>query len=52
MQKLEILEELDEKTLNIKINGSLKKVLEHYKESLIINGRRAMSKLIFYLIFI
>ena len=51
-QKLEILEEFDEITLKIKINESLNKMLEYYKESYLINGNRIISKLILYLIFI
>ena len=50
--KLEILEEIDEITLNIKINESLNKMLEYYKESYLINGNRVISKLFLYLIFI
>ena len=50
--KLEILEELDEITLKIKINESLNKMLEYYKESYLINGKRLVSKLILYLIFL
>ena len=50
--KLEILEEFDEITLKIKINESLNKMLEYYKESIQINGNRLTSKLILYLIFI
>ena len=51
-QKLEILEELDEKILKIKINVGLNKILKYYKENILINGNRAVSKLIFYLIFV
>ena len=50
--KLEILEELDEKTLMVKINESLKKMLEYYKERILNNGNRVLSKLILYLIFV
>ena len=50
--KLEILEEFDEITLMIKINESLNKMLEYYKESILINGNSVASKLILYLIFI
>ena len=50
--KLEILEELDEITLKIKINESLNKMLEYYKESYLINGNRVISKLILYLMFL
>ena len=48
--KLEILEEFDEITLKIKINESLNKMLEFYKESILINGNKVVSKLILYLI--
>ena len=50
--KLEILEEFDEITLRIKINETLNKMLEYYKETIIINGNRGASKLILYLIFV
>ena len=43
-RKLEILEECDEITLNKKINESMNKMLEHYKENYSINGNRIMSK--------
>ena len=51
-QKLEILEEFDEITLKIKINETLNKMLEYYKESYQINRNRVVSKLILFLIFI
>ena len=50
--KLEILEEFDEITLKIKINESLNKMLEYYKENILVNGNKVVSKLIFYLIFV
>ena len=50
--KLEIFEELDEITLKIKINESLNKMLEYYKENILTNGNRLVRKLILYLIFI
>ena len=51
-RKLEILEEFDEITLKVKINESLKKMLEYYKERYIINGSRVISKLILFNIYI
>ena len=48
--KLEILEEFDEITLKMKINESLSKMLEYYKESR--NRSSVVSKLILYLIFV
>ena len=50
-KKLEVLEEFDEISLKIKINESLKKMFEYYKESYLINKNRVISKLILYLIF-
>ena len=44
-QKLEILEEFDEITLRIKINESLNKMLEYYKERKLNYGNKAVSKL-------
>ena len=50
--KLEILEEIDEITLKMKINENLNKMLEYYKESVLINGNNVESKLILNLIFL
>ena len=50
VQKLEILEEFDEKTLMIKIKENLDKMLKYYKESLLISGNKIVSML-FYFIF-
>ena len=50
--KLEIMEEFDEIKLKIKINESLNKMLEYYKENILINGSKIVCKLILYLIFV
>ena len=52
ISKLEILEEFDEKTLILKINESLNKILEYYKKNILINGNHVESKLFKYLIFV
>ena len=44
--KLETLEEFDEISLKIKINESLNKLLEYYKESIVFNGNSVVCKLI------
>ena len=51
-KKLEILDEFDEKTIKIKINESLNKAFEYYKEKYLINRNRVVCKLILYLILI
>ena len=47
--KLEILEKFDETTLKIKINQSLNKMLEYYRESYLFNENRVMCKLKLYI---
>ena len=51
-KKLETLEDFDEVEIKKKINESLKKMMEYYKERMLINGNKIKRKLILYLILI